>query len=227
MSPDTLKTLADEFRPTFLPVPGKPQTFTWEVIADANFGTEMYPIPDPKQRRERRINEVLKADGTGIVVSDGRNLAFRPGRQVIIPFVGIVRRFPYRLEPGEAIAMFLPDSAQIAEGYLEMTATLSIGGAIHAEAKMNDTFDMILQPLSATHAVLRFVDEKRAPKAGVRALVRNPAGEEFEVEADDHGEVYLPAPNRERFRVLRLLPDTEQERLALSATRLFPSPQIA
>jgi hypothetical protein len=86
MSPDTLQSLANEFRPTFQPVPGKAQTFTWEVIADANFGTEMYPIPDPRQRRERRINHILKADGTGIVVSDGRNLAFRPGRQVIIPF---------------------------------------------------------------------------------------------------------------------------------------------
>ena len=86
MSPDTLRSLVKEYAPTFLPVPGQVQTFSWEVIADANFGTGMYPIPDPKKRREDRINKILKEDGTGIVVGDGVNHAFRAGRQVIIPY---------------------------------------------------------------------------------------------------------------------------------------------
>src|SRR5690606_1000540 len=44
MSPDTLRSLVKEYAPTFVPVPGQVQTFSWEVIADANFGTGMYPI---------------------------------------------------------------------------------------------------------------------------------------------------------------------------------------
>lgn len=86
MSPDTLRSLAKEYAPTFLPVPGHVQTFSWEVIADANFGTGMYPIPDPQKNREQRVNKILKQDGTGIVVGDGVNHAFRAGRQVIIPY---------------------------------------------------------------------------------------------------------------------------------------------
>ena len=43
------------------------------------------------------------------------------------------------------------------------------------------------------------------------------------MQADDYGKVYLSAPNRERFQVVRMLPDTTEERLAVNATRLFPS----
>ena len=66
-------------------------------------------------------------------------------------------------ETAQEQTLLLPDSAQVASGYLEVTTALSIAGSMHAGASSNDTFDMVLVPLTATHAILRFVDEHKAP----------------------------------------------------------------
>src|SRR5690606_22261378 len=103
-------------------------------------------------------------------------------------------------ETAQEQTLLLPDSAQVASGYLEVTVALSIAGSMHAGASSNDTFAILWAPVPATNAILRFVDEHKAPRAGFRALVRDPQGVAFEVQADAHGEVYLSAPTHERFQ---------------------------
>lgn len=82
MSSDSLASLAEQYRPTFMPVPGGPHELTWETIADANFPTHNMS----HQRRMQTVNRVLRAQGTGLLVSDGVNLAFKPGLRIKIPY---------------------------------------------------------------------------------------------------------------------------------------------
>ena len=54
----------------------------WEVIADENFPTLGMSRPE----RQKTINRVLENQGTGVKVSDGVNLAFKPGLLLTIPY---------------------------------------------------------------------------------------------------------------------------------------------
>jgi len=83
MSPDSLASLADEYRSTFDPrAPGAPKEFTWETIADANFPVAGLPL----EQKKRRINNVLRERKEGFVVRDKINYAFRPDLPLTIPF---------------------------------------------------------------------------------------------------------------------------------------------
>jgi hypothetical protein len=82
MSPDSLATLAKEYAPTFLPIPGGPQSMTWEVIADANFPTAGLST----ETKKRQINKVLAQRKDGVLTKGGVNYAFRPGIHLVIPY---------------------------------------------------------------------------------------------------------------------------------------------
>jgi hypothetical protein len=82
MSPDSLRSLARDYRPGFVRVPTGPPALTWEVIADANFPTAGMST----QQRAAQVNKILRQTAQGVVVSDGVNLAFRPDVSVNIPF---------------------------------------------------------------------------------------------------------------------------------------------
>lgn len=84
MSPDSLESLAREYGgKTFdRKAPGAPEKLTWETIADANF-----PVVGLfGQEKARRINNILRQDNKGILVSDQVNYAFRPDLPLTIPF---------------------------------------------------------------------------------------------------------------------------------------------
>jgi hypothetical protein len=54
----------------------------WELIADENFPTRGMSRAD----RQKTINRVLRHQGTGVLVSDGVNEAFKPNLQLVIPY---------------------------------------------------------------------------------------------------------------------------------------------
>jgi hypothetical protein len=76
---DSLKNLAQRYAATTLN--GQTSPLTWREIADANFATATLKEPDAKNV----INAVLKATGTGYLVSDQINYAFKAGTIVMIP----------------------------------------------------------------------------------------------------------------------------------------------
>ncbi|MEJ2691658.1 MAG: hypothetical protein P8166_01085 [Candidatus Thiodiazotropha sp.] len=91
MSPDSLASIAAEYRDTHLQVEGGPKELTWEVIADANFPTAGLS----KSERMRRINDVLRNQPDAAVLTrDGVNYAFRGGVRIVIPYqrVDVVTR---------------------------------------------------------------------------------------------------------------------------------------
>jgi hypothetical protein len=91
MSPDSLATLAAEYRSNYLPVRGGPSELTWEMIADANFPTAGLST----RERQRRINDVLRNQPDHAALTrDNVNYAFRGGVRLVIPCqrVSVVRR---------------------------------------------------------------------------------------------------------------------------------------
>jgi hypothetical protein len=74
---DSLASLAIKYRPTAV----NPAAFTWETIADANFGTKDLPTRD----RKNVVNQILRDRHWGYPVRMKPNYAFNPGLRVIIP----------------------------------------------------------------------------------------------------------------------------------------------
>jgi hypothetical protein len=89
MSSDSLKSLADEYRPTAVRLDPRTgeleklgEAFTWETIADANFPTAGLST----EERKRKINDVLSHQPDRAArVHDKVNWAFRPGYELVIP----------------------------------------------------------------------------------------------------------------------------------------------
>jgi hypothetical protein len=76
---DSLKNLAQRYAGTTLNAQSSP--LTWREIADANFATA--GMSEAQQKNV--INAVLKASGSGYLVSDEVNYAFKAGTIVMIP----------------------------------------------------------------------------------------------------------------------------------------------
>lgn len=76
---DSLKNLAERYASTTFDAEKNP--LTWREIANANFATA--DMSETKQKVV--INAVLKASGTGYLVSDEVNYAFKAGTIVLIP----------------------------------------------------------------------------------------------------------------------------------------------
>ncbi len=209
------------------PLGSSPAEIEFFAVATPSIRT---PSGDPPE-------SFAKLSGT-LTVSDIAAPTFEPGAEAEQPDLSDVfeneghrwprRKFQLRLDPALAPGDFavhellLPDSAQLEHGYLEVTVTLSIAGSVHATEIQNDVLDVLLLPLIATHAIVRLVDEMGESRAGVKAIVKESDGNELEVEADEHGEVFLPAPNRERYEFVRLMFDGD-DGPAPVATRLFPT----
>lgn len=135
----------------------------------------------------------------------------RPRRKVELKADRIL---PAALGEAKKLELFLPDDAQIATGFAEISAVLTVDGSPEGKADENDVFDLPLLPLYLTHAMFEFVDGEGRPKKSFQVRVKSSLGKELEVESDDHGNVYLEASPGESFEVVEILPNLE-EKLAL------------
>jgi hypothetical protein len=91
---DTLATLGIRYARTSC----ASGSFSWKTIADANFKTAGRSVRDT----QRIVNRVLATRGTGYVVRDGINYAFKPGLLVVIPNQRL-KLDVYRLEDASTI----------------------------------------------------------------------------------------------------------------------------
>jgi hypothetical protein len=129
------------------------------------------------------------------------------------------RRLLVKIPDGDELELFLPDSLQVSSGHLEIKAKLTVSGALHADVDANDTLDVPLLPLRLTHAVFKFVDSAGKPLAGLSAEFEKSDGSKIEATADDFGELFLDASNKQTYRLVDTLP-AEDERVAVLETSL-------
>lgn len=116
--------------------------------------------------------------------------------------------------PTTGPSLFLPDDAQIEHGHAEISVALSVDGAAHGDAAINDVLDLPLVPFRQTHAVFRLVDGAGAPLIAQRVKVKSSLDEELEAETDQHGEIYLSAFDGRSYEIIELI-QPEEEALAL------------
>jgi hypothetical protein len=120
--------------------------------------------------------------------------------------------------PREGLRLLLPDEAQAEHGHLEIRAKLEVNGEAHGTFEQNDALDVPLLRFRDTHAVFRFVDAENKPIAGAKVRVKSSVDGELALVTDQHGELYMEAPDARTFEVLEVKAAEELAVIAAHST---------